>query len=441
MSHNFVASPIPSVVAQLAKLSYLDLAHCNLQGCNLKKFPEFLEFQDQLAILEFSDNQIQGLIPTWVWNSSKETMTTFWAHDNLLTGFEKHPIVIPWQNLVDLDLSFNKLQGLLPIPPKSTHFYSVKGNILTGEIAPSICIDNFPVWLGTLPELKVLILRNNKFYGGIENLPINAGFSKLRIIDLSSNNFSGYLPVNYFRKWEAMKVVHKDESEYMNVDAIINNSQIAFLKIKYHWPYIWIESYPDSITIVNKGTQRNFGRIKTTFVSIDLSNNGFKGQIPEFLGNLKGLRSLNLSNNELEGPIPSSLGNLVELESLDLSQNLLSGKIPRQLTHNTFLAIFNVSYNNLTGLIPQGAQFDTFENSSYEGPSSPPSSSLQLDRNSKSPGTIDWVVIILGYGSGVIVGLVLGQALTKRNHKWFVKTFGRQQQRRKRVAHFLNKDD
>ncbi|CAH2040821.1 unnamed protein product [Thlaspi arvense] len=214
---------------------------------------------------------------------------------------------------------------------------------------------------------------------------------------------------------------------------------VAFSAQILNYTFNWNFSHPYSINVVNKGTERNYEKIITTF-----SSNRFKGQIPEFFGNLKGLRSLNLSNNELDGPIPSSLGNLMELESLDLSQNFLSGKIPQQLTCNTFLSVFNVSHNNLTEFIPQGAQFDTFENISCEGnlglcgkplskpcgslgPSSPPSSSLQVDKNSESPATIDWVVIILGYGGGLIIGLVLEQDLTTRNHYWFVKTFGRRQ--------------
>ncbi|CAN7106072.1 unnamed protein product, partial [Brassica rapa subsp. narinosa] len=37
---------------------------------------------------------------------------------------------------------------------------------------------------------------------------------------------------------------------------------------------------------------------------------------------------LNLSSNGFVGNIPSSLANLVQLESLDLSHNKLSGHIP-----------------------------------------------------------------------------------------------------------------
>ncbi|CAH2040819.1 unnamed protein product [Thlaspi arvense] len=84
------------------------------------------------------------------------------------------------------------------------------------------------------------------------------------------------------------------------------------------------------ITIVNKGTPRNFERIKTTLLSIDLSNNGFKGRIPKFLKNFKGLQSLNLSNNELDGPIPSSLVQLMTRNSKGVQASYATDVIPTE---------------------------------------------------------------------------------------------------------------
>ncbi|XP_058211402.1 receptor-like protein 7 [Rhododendron vialii] len=491
-----------------------------LSSCNLGEFPDFLHFQNELEVLFFSNNQIHGQIPLWLWNITKENMHLVDLSENFLTGFEKSPDLIPWQSLIYLDLSFNQLQGSLLVPPPSTAHYRVANNSLSGEISPSICHNSslstlvlsynnlngripqclanssealsvlnlhsnnfhgiipqafangikmidlsenqlhgpvppslanctmlqtlvlgnnriegtFPFFLGALSNLRVLILRFNKFHGIIENPEINLALPKLRIIDLSHNEFSGNLPSNYFKNWNAMKMVDLGKLTYMQVE--VSSEMVT-------------TSYSYSITIAQKGTQRVYEKIQSAFVAIDLSNNKFSGEIPESLGSLRGLQVLNISNNNLTGAIPSSLASLTALESLDLSRNELSGKIPQQLIQLTFLAVLNVSNNNLKGRIPRGKQFDTFENSSYDGnpglcgvPLStscenpkasppPPLHSSQKDETGFTSG-IYWMVIFMGYGSGLIVGLVIGTTLTRRYHEWFVETFGRKKKIQKK---------
>ena len=45
-----------------------------LESCDLDEFPDFLKNQDELKVLELSNNKIIGLIPNWMWNSSKKTL-------------------------------------------------------------------------------------------------------------------------------------------------------------------------------------------------------------------------------------------------------------------------------------------------------------------------------------------------------------------------------
>ena len=130
--------------------------------------------------------------------------------------------------------------------------------------------------------------------------------------------------------------------------------------------------------------------------------------------------------------------NLTQLESLDLSQNRLSGEIPLQLTQLTFLEWFNVSHNYLTGPIPEGKQFNTFETSSFEGnlglcgnPLSKKcwdfdSSPAVFDRTLDSPGFLfefGWKILLVGYGFGFIVGVIIGNIATTRKDDWLMKAF------------------
>ncbi|XP_039160935.1 receptor-like protein 33 [Eucalyptus grandis] len=188
--------------------------------------------------------------------------------------------------------------------------------------------------------------------------------------------------------------------------------------------YKYYGDYDYSLSMNNKGIQMVYMKILDVLTAIDLSTNQFEGEIPETIGNLIGLHA----DNMLTGQIPSSLGNIEALESLDLSQNKLTGQVPQQLTRLNFLALFNMSHNLLSGPIPKGGQFDTFLNTSYlenaglcgsplskecgDSASSPPSKEGADSRF--FPG-LSWQVVVIGYGAGLFVGLVIGLAFDRRN--------------------------
>ncbi|KAH9686536.1 Receptor-like protein 7 [Citrus sinensis] len=469
--------------------------YIGLRSCNLTKFPNFLQNQSHLVVLDLSDNKIQGKVPKWLLDPNMQNLNALNLSHNLLTGFDQHPVVLPGNNvdLVTFDLSSNNLQGPLPVPPLGTVNYLASNNSLTGEIPSWICnlnileslvlshnnlsgllpqclgnfsdelsvldlqgnnffgtipntffkesrlgvidlshnlfegriprslincskleflglgnyqiSDTFPSWLGTLPKLNVLILRSNIFYGVIEEPRTGCGFSKLRIIDLSNNRFSGNLPSKSFLCWNAMK-------------------------------------------IVNARRMMTYNKIPDILAGIILSNNRFVGAIPASIANLKGLQVLNLQYNNLQGLIPSSLGNLTNLESLDLSNKKFAGRIPQQLVELTFLEFFNVSDNYLTGPIPQGKQFATFDNTSFDGNSGlcgkplskgcesgeTPTNEDHTEGSSESlfSGASDRKIILTGYAGGLVAGLVLGFNFSTGIIGWILEKLGTQQKATRR---------
>ncbi|KAF2292182.1 hypothetical protein GH714_015008 [Hevea brasiliensis] len=366
--------------ATIHNFTYLGLA-----SCNLSEFPHFLQNQHELQFLDLSSNNIQGPIPSWLWNMSRNSLQYMNLSHNFLKGFDGGPVFLQWAHLIVLDIQSNMLQGsLLSVPTRSTNYFdgsispawrskcnlrfiNLSRNRLQGQLPRSLANcsmlefidfgenqlnDSFPSWLGNLPKLKVLILRSNGFYGALRKVGTGK-FSKLQIIDLSQNTLTGYLPTTYFRVWNAMKIIDESHMTYMGEN--------------FQFPYSSYDNYDYSITMNNKGLELEYLKLPSTLAAIDFSCNRFEGAIPNAIGNLTALHLLNLSNNMLIGHIPSSLANMKELESLDLSSNQLSGQVPLQLSQLTYLSSFNVSWNNLSGPIPEGKQFDTFDRNSYKG--------------------------------------------------------------------------
>ncbi|KAH9656858.1 Receptor-like protein 6 [Citrus sinensis] len=320
VSNNSFIGEIPSWLCKLDSLEILVLSHNNLSGL----LPRCLgSFSDKLSILDLRANNFFGTIPNTFMKESRLGM---------------------------IDLSHNLFQGRIPrslINCSKLEFLDIGDNQIR---------DIFPSWLGTLPNLTVLILQSNKFYGIIREPRIDCGFSKLRIIDLSNNRFTGKLPSKSFLCWNAMKIVNTSDLKYLQ-DVISPKEWLLSDEVA---------TYDYSLKMNNKGQIMTYDKVPDILTSIILSSNRFDGMIPTSIANLKGLQVLNLDNNNLQGHIPSCLGNLTNLESLDLSNNNFLGQIPQQLVELTFLEFFNVSDNYLTGPIPQGRQFATFDNSSFE---------------------------------------------------------------------------
>ncbi|KAM3289126.1 hypothetical protein P3S67_017413 [Capsicum chacoense] len=195
--------------------------------------------------------------------------------------------------------------------------------------------------------------------------------------------------------------------------------------------------YQDSVTVATKRLERKIVRMLYLYTVIDLSSNKFGGQIPSIMENLIALHILNLSHNGLRGHIPPSFGDLSSVESLNLSGNQITGEIPQPLASLTSLEVFNLSHNHLEGCIPQGPQSHTFYNNSYEGNDGlcgfPVSKGCGNDHEFYTVSGLDdqesdseflndfRKAALMGYGSGLRVGLSIIYMVSTRNPIWLAR--------------------
>ncbi|KAL1821790.1 hypothetical protein ACET3Z_016659 [Daucus carota] len=215
LSYNPMKGSIPTSWSQIENLEYLNLFHANLSGiveadiflclkkltvlqlsqnnlflvdnnrtnitlpqfkylsisnCGMKEFPYFLRFQDELEDLFFDSNEIEGLIPEWIWNKSRGSMDSLWLGGNQLTGFDNNPSVLPWTRLRLLDLGDNMMQANLT----ALESFDISRNNLTGKIPPQLAGLGFLAYFdvsfnrltGPIPQGKQFDLFQNDSYKG-----------------------------------------------------------------------------------------------------------------------------------------------------------------------------------------------------------------------------------------------------------------------------------
>ncbi|KAF8015134.1 hypothetical protein BT93_H0818 [Corymbia citriodora subsp. variegata] len=338
LSSNNFNSLIPNDINNnLLDLEFLLLSKNNFHGC----IPQSICKVGDLKVLDLSHNHLNGTIPDCLMIMSLEVLN---LRNNQLNGNIPQNI-LGTCSLKMLDISENLLQGKIPLSLancKALEFVNIGENQIDGT---------FPCHFTAISRLRVLVLRSNKLHGEIGCPHSHYTWQMLQIIDLSSNDFGGTLPMSLLASLEAMKA---------NVDFDLLQCQFSdYFRQRFY--------YEDTMRATLKDLQLEFVKILTVFTLIDFSSNKLEGPIPYTLEDLKALHVLNLSHNAISGSIPLVLGNMDQLESLDLSRNHLNGTIPTQLANLHFLSLLNLSNNQLVGNIPTSGQFLTFSKSSFEG--------------------------------------------------------------------------
>ncbi|GKB54662.1 leucine-rich repeat-containing protein [Tanacetum coccineum] len=389
----------------LPHLQTLNLASNNFTGSQIPS--EIGRFSNSLTHLNLSDCRFSGQVPMDITLLHK--LVSLDLNDDL--KLEPHVFInmqYPFKNITSMDLSFNKLNGILPswlFTSPYLEYLVLYGNMFSG---------NVPFESFALPSLTLLDLTHNNQLSGQIDMQTFRQLTNLTHLDLSFNNFSG--------EWEldtllsSLKNLEYLDLSYNGFSVTTNNANhyvnpgFLFLKLAS----CKLKVFPESF------------RAMKQLQELDLSDNEIHGHIPHWAGEIgrnelwpyadaplahlnsrlcqgtipnvfEGfvqLEGLNLNGNRLEGGVPSSLskceslrvlilksnnfhGNIQPsfavkspfpgLQVLDLSHNSFVGNIPQSLVGIKGLEVLDLSQNHLVGRIPGGTQFNTFDENSFAG--------------------------------------------------------------------------
>ncbi|KAL6311467.1 hypothetical protein AAG906_012026 [Vitis piasezkii] len=339
LSFNGFTSDIPLWLYHIPAIERLDLSVNNFQG----KLPSGIENLTSFTRLDLSDNALEG-----------EILPSLGSHfpDQLGQCKSLFHLSIPGNSFYGpLPMSIGGLSSLRPQFPA---WLQTQKNLEYVNISNTGISDFIPDWFGNMcdgmdalppfstcppPQLSSsaieVDLSNNLLKGSLSPLICRRidGENSLIILDLSGNLLSGELP-DCWENWKGLALLNLGDNEFTGP---VPTSMGSLL-------------YLSSLHLHNNYLSGMFPSLEncTHLMIIDLSENGFSGSVPMWIGNnLYNLVVLALSLNNFNGSIPLELCHLDYLQILDLGNNGLSGNIP-------------ICFGNFIGMINQPNSTNTF---------------------------------------------------------------------------------
>ncbi|CAH9086023.1 unnamed protein product [Cuscuta epithymum] len=288
------------------QLRTIELASCNLGP----EFPNWLRTQVNNVLLDISNNAISDSIPSWFWNTTTNFMSINVSHNaikgrivseaQVSSGFE----IGGW-----VDLSFNKLEGSIPLSFFNVTLMYLSHNNFT-ELTSLCAIKDPKVAAG----LHFLDISFNQLSGTLPDCW--SSLSSLVVLNLANNhNLSGSLPTS-IGSLTSLKALHLDRNSFT-------------------------------------GALPSFIKNCSKLVSLHLGHNNLFGPLPDWVGeNLPQLAILVLRSNHFSASVPTSLCHLQSLQLLDLSMNHLTGSLPKCLSNITQMTIIRGGSATISYEIP-----------------------------------------------------------------------------------------
>ncbi|KAF2320783.1 hypothetical protein GH714_030734 [Hevea brasiliensis] len=274
-------------------------------------------------------------------------------------GGEIRPSLAKLKSLKYLDLSGNKFSGKIP------HFFSSLENLQYLNLSFAGFSGAIPPNLGNLSSLQFLDV--SSFSSNVDNLEWVSGLVSLKYLNMYSVDLSKV--GEWIEPLNKLPLLSELHLEFCVLSGFIYSiSSVNFTSLK-------VLNLRDNSF---KANLPNWFVNISSLVSVDIRNGMLTGRIPLGFGELPNLQSLKLNYNfelsascfqlfsrswkkiqvldlsitELHGRLPALLGNMTSLIQFDLHFNYIEGGIPSSIGKLSNLQYIDLSLNNLTGSLP-----------------------------------------------------------------------------------------
>ncbi|KAJ9539774.1 hypothetical protein OSB04_026280 [Centaurea solstitialis] len=283
-------------------LTYLNLADNQLSGV----IPKCRMKWPVLEVLNLENNNLSGLIPRTL--GSLSSLGLLNMCNNKLSG--RLPASLRnLKNLEILQLARNGLVGRIPTwfgrELSSLRILNLGSNKFHGDIPHELC---------DLNVIQILVLAHNNLSGNIPRC-----FNKFSVLSGKRMALGGFISnVIPFRddRWSASLVTKGREVTYSTILELVMILDLSSNKFSGQIPVELTELH--------------------ALQSLNLSRNQLTGRIPEKIGDMKDLESFDVSQNQLSGELPTSLSDLSFLSSFDVSFNNFTGRVPHSTQLQSF---------------------------------------------------------------------------------------------------------
>ncbi|ESW15616.1 hypothetical protein PHAVU_007G087200 [Phaseolus vulgaris] len=299
-----------------SNLVYLDISLNLLSG----GLTNCWENWKSLVHVNLGSNNLTGKVPTSIGLLSN--LTSFHLHENKFYG-EIPSSLENCHSLLIFNVRENNFSGNIPNwIPHAAKVLQFRSNHFTGNIPAHIC---------QMSSLIVLDIANNTISGHIPNCLHN-------MTTLVSSKTSRDKLSFFFSRRDGYHYTFED-----NLELVIKGQALEYGKNLHFMSLIDVSSNNLS------GTLPLQMFTLTGLCSLNLSHNKLTGKIPYEIGNMNNLESLDFSTNQLWGEIPQTLSNLSFLSYLNLSFNNFKGKIPLGTQLQGFSALSYIGNRDLCG--------------------------------------------------------------------------------------------